>query len=226
MRLTWHGQSFFELETTNGTTVLVDPWIEGNPMNDLSPADVDPDIIALTHGHSDHTADAHRFGDTPVIGQPEMTGFLADRGYEHTIGMNIGGSYEHGGVTFTMTPAFHSAGGPGEGDYDFYAGTPVGYVIDDSDTTFYDAGDTGIFGDMKTVIRDIYAPDIAAVPIGDRHTMGPDIAGTAVKWLGVDAAIPIHYNTFPILEQDPQDFVDAVDDADVFVLEPGESIEY
>lgn len=226
MRLTWYGQSFFEVEAATGTSVLVDPWMNGNPMNDVTPNDFDPDVIAITHGHSDHTADAHKFEDTPVIGQPEMTGYLAEKGYEETVGMNVSGTYEHGGVSFTMTKAFHSSGAPLNADYDFYTGTPAGYIIDDGETTFYDAGDTGLFGDMKTVIGDIYEPDVAAIPIGDRHTMGPDIAGTAVKWLGVDAVVPIHYDTFPILEQDPQEFVEAVEDAKVTILDVGESVTY
>ena len=226
MQLTWYGQSFFELETAAGTTVLLDPWMDGNPMNDVVPADFDPDLIAITHGHADHVADAHRFEGVPVLGQPETTGYLAEKGHEEAIGMNVSGTYEHDDVSVTATKAFHSSGAPLEADYDYYMGTPLGFVIDDGETAFYDAGDTGLFGDMKTVIRDVYAPDIAAVPIGDRHTMGPELAGLAVDWLGVDAAIPIHYDTFPIIEQDPEEFVDAVSDADVFVPDVGEPIEY
>lgn len=226
MEITWYGQSFFELVSADGTTVLLDPWMDGNPMNDVTPDDFDPDVIAITHGHSDHTKDAHRFEGVPVIGQPETTGYLAEKGHDETVGMNVSGTYEHEDVAFTATKAFHSSGAPLEADYDYYMGTAIGYVIDDGETRFYDAGDTGLFGDMKTVIRDVYEPDIAAVPIGDLHTMGPETAGIAVDWLGVDAAIPIHYNTFPKLEQDPQDFVGAVSDAEVFILEPSESIEY
>lgn len=226
MQITWYGQSFFELETAPGTTVLLDPWMDGNPTNGVTPSDFDPDVIAITHGHSDHTADAHRFDGVPVIGQPETTGYLAEKGHDETVGMNISGTYEHQGVSFTMTKAFHSSGAPLEADYDYYMGTPVGYVIDDGETTFYDSGDTGLFGDMKAVIRDMYAPDVAAVPIGDRHTMDPELAGKAVDWLGVDAALPAHYDTFPILEQDPQDFVDAVSDATVFVPDVGETVEF
>lgn len=225
MRVTWYGQSFLEIETAPGTTVLVDPWMTGNPMNDVEPADFDPDVVAITHGHGDHIADAHRFGDVPVIGQPETTGYLAEKGHDGGVGMNVSGTYEHEGVSFTMTKAFHSSGAPLEDDYDYYTGTPVGYVIDDGETSIYDAGDTGLFGDMKTVVRDVYSPDVAAVPIGDRHTMDPRTAGTAVDWLGVDAAIPLHYDTFPMLEVDPQEFVDATG-AEVSLPEVGETVEY
>lgn len=226
MDLIWYGQSFFELTTAENTTVLIDPWLEDNPMNDVTVDDFDPDIIAITHGHGDHVSDAHRFTDTPVVGQPELSGYLGEKGHDDVITMNISGTYTHDDVSFTMTKAFHSSGAPLHGNYDFNVGTPVGFIINDGDTTFYDAGDTGLFGDMKTVIRDIHQPDIAAVPIGDRHTMDPELAGTAVDWLGVDAAIPIHYNTFPILEQDPTDFVNAVSSADVFVPNVGETITY
>ncbi len=226
MQITWYGQSFFELESAAGTTVLIDPWMDGNPMNDVTPDDFDPDVIALSHGHGDHVADAHRFDGVTVVGQPETTEYLAQKGHDETIGMNISGSYEHDDVTFTMTKAFHSSGAPLDGSYDYYMGTPCGFIIDDGETVLYDAGDTGLFGDMKTVIRDVYAPDIALVPIGDRHTMGPETAGIAVDWLGVDAAIPQHYDTFPFLEQDPNDFVGAVSSADVMVPEIGETVEY
>jgi hypothetical protein len=153
----------------------------------------------------------------------EMPGI---KGFDETVTMNISGTYEEADVSFTMTKAFHSSGAPLETDYDYPMGTPAGYVIDDGETAFYHAGDTGLFGDMKTVICDVYAPDVAAVPIGDRHTMDPELAGTAVDWVGADAAIPMHYNTFPVIEQDPQDFVDAVTDAEVFIPDVGDSVEY
>jgi L-ascorbate metabolism protein UlaG (beta-lactamase superfamily) len=226
MQITWYGQSFFEIESATGTTVLLDPWMDGNPMNDVTPDDFDPDVIAITHGHADHTTDAHRFEGVPIIGQPETTGYLAKQGHQENVGMNVSGTYEYEGVSFTMTKAFHSSGAPLEADYDYYTGTPVGYIIDDGETVLYDAGDTGLFGDMKTVIRDIYAPDIALIPIGDRHTMGPETAGIAADWLDVDAAIPQHYDTFPFLEQDPDEFASAASDADVFIPDIGETIEY
>lgn len=225
MQITWYGQSFFELESTNGTTVLIDPWMDDNPMTDVTPYDFDPDIIAITHGHRDHSTDAHRFDGVPVLGQPETRGYLNERGYDETVTMNIGGTYKEDDVSFTMTKAFHSSGAPLETDYDYTVGTPTGYVIDDGETAFYHAGDTGLFGDMKAVIGDIYAPEVAAVPIGDRHTMNPQLAGTAVDWVGADAAIPMHYNSFPVIEQDPQDFADAVTEAEVLIPDVGEPIE-
>ncbi|MFW5984198.1 MAG: MBL fold metallo-hydrolase, partial [Halobacteria archaeon] len=108
--------------------------------------------------------------------------------------------------------------------FDRYTGTPAGFVIDDGKTRFYHAGDTSLFGDMKTVVRDISEPDSAAVPIGDHFTMGPRDAATAVDWLGVDDAFPMHYDTFPPIQQDPEVFVEAVDNANVHIPEPGETV--
>jgi L-ascorbate metabolism protein UlaG (beta-lactamase superfamily) len=220
MRVTWHGHSFFELEA-DGTTVLIDPFLDGNPATDAEPGGFDADVVAVTHGHHDHAGDADRF-DAPVVCQPELAGYYGEKGVEAT-GMNVGGTYEDG-VEFTMTKAFHSSGAPEDGDFDRYGGTPAGFVVDDGETRFYHAGDTSLFGDMKTVVRDVYAPDAAAVPIGDRFTMGPHDAATAVDWLGVDEAFPMHYDTFPPIEQDPVEFADTVDGARVHVPEPGETV--
>jgi L-ascorbate metabolism protein UlaG (beta-lactamase superfamily) len=220
MRVTWHGHSFFELEA-DGTTVLIDPFLDGNPATDAEPGGLDADVVAVTHGHHDHAGDADRF-DAPVVCQPELAGYYGEKGVEAT-GMNVGGTYEDG-VEFTMTKAFHSSGAPEDGDFDRYGGTPAGFVVDDGETRFYHAGDTSLFGDMKTVVRDVYAPDAAAVPIGDRFTMGPHDAATAVDWLGVDEAFPMHYDTFPPIEQDPVEFADTVDGARVHVPEPGETV--
>jgi L-ascorbate metabolism protein UlaG (beta-lactamase superfamily) len=221
MEITHHGHSFFELEA-DGTEVLIDPFVGDNPHTDATPEEFDPDVVAVTHGHHDHLGDAHRF-DATVVCQPEIAGYLGENGAD-TVGMNIGGTYEEEGIGFTMVQAFHSSGFPDDGDFDGYGGTPSGYVIDDGEVRFYHAGDTGLFGDMKTVVRDVYAPDAAAVPIGDHFTMGPEDAATAVGWLGVDDAFPMHYSTFPPIEQDPDAFADAVEDATVHLPEPGETV--
>jgi len=221
MEITWHGHSFFELEA-DGATVLVDPFLDGNPATEASTGDFDADVVAVTHGHHDHSGDADRF-DAPVVCQPELAEYYGEKGVEAT-GMNLGGTYEGAGVGFTMVQAFHSAGAPDDGQFDRYAGTPAGYVIDGGGTRFYHAGDTALFGDMKTVVRDVYAPDAAAVPIGDHFTMGPRDAATAVDWLGVDDAFPMHYDTFPPIEQNPADFAEAVGGAEVHLPDAGETV--
>jgi len=224
MEVTWHGHSFFELEAA-GTEVLVDPFFGGNPVTEKTPDDFSPEIVAVTHGHRDHAGEAHRFDDATVVCQPELADYLGEKGAT-TVGMNIGGTYEETGVEFTMLQAFHSSGAPEDSDFDRYGGTPAAFVIEakHGQTTFYHAGDTGLFGDMKTVISDVYAPDIGAVPIGDHYTMGPEEAGTAVEWLGVDHALPMHYDTFPPIEQDPSDFEEAVDTAEVHIPDAGETL--
>ncbi len=223
MKLTWQGHSFLDIETS-GVNVLVDPFIEGNSMNDISDEDLGPDLIAITHGHFDHVGDADKF-EAKVICQPEVSEYLEEKGHEDTVGYNIGGTFNYEGVSFTMVHAFHSSGSPEDRNFDIYGGTPSGYIIDDGDTTLYHPGDTGLFGDMKDVIGDIYSPDIAAIPIGDHFTMGIDQASIAVEWLGVDEVIPIHYNTFPPIEQDPEEFEEKVKSAEVHILDVGESIE-
>ncbi|MDY6774650.1 MAG: metal-dependent hydrolase [Halobacteria archaeon] len=223
MEIRYHGHAFFEIEAENGTQILIDPFTEGNNWNDVTPDDFDPDVVAVTHGHFDHVAEAHEF-DATVIAQPEVAGYLGKQGHEDSVGMNVGGSYEHDGVEFQMTKAFHSSGTPGEADFDGYGGTPAGYVIDDGETSFYHAGDTALFGDMEKVIGGVYDPDVAAVPIGDHFTMGIDEAAVAVDWLGVETAIPIHYDTFPPIQQNPDEFAEKVDDAEVEILDAGEGI--
>ncbi|MFP4632921.1 MAG: metal-dependent hydrolase [Halobacteriales archaeon] len=224
MKLTYHGHSFFEVEAAGGTNVLVDPFIESNPLNDVEVDDLAPDLVAVTHGHFDHVSEAHRF-DATVVCEPEIGDYVSGEGHDDVVGMNVGGTYEQDGVAFTMLQAFHSSGTPGETDFDGYGGTPASFVIDDGETKFYHAGDTGLFGDMKTVVADVYEPDVAAVPIGDHFTMGPEDAAVAVDWLEVDVALPMHYDTFPPIQQDPGEFADAVESADVVVPDIGETVE-
>lgn len=234
MDITWHGHGTFELISERGTDIVIDPWTQGageyppNPSNDLSSDDLSPDIIALTHGDAfDHAGEAHLY-DAPILGQPKIVRRLSQKGHEDVHFMDIGGEFEFDGNTFLMTHAFHSLGtAHAEFDLVEFGGLAAGYVIDDGETRYYHAGDTGLFGDMKTVIGDVYDPDIAALPIGGLVTMEPKHAAVAADWLGVDAVIPYHYNTGGNFQQDPNVFVDLVNDrceADVHVLDPGESV--
>ncbi|MGM0590439.1 MAG: metal-dependent hydrolase [Halobacteriota archaeon] len=228
MKITWHGHAFFELEAANGTQILIDPFIENNPTTDLTVDDFDPDIVAVTHGdYFDHACEAHKF-DTHVLCQSMMARALTlEEGHEDVTDLNLGGMYEYEGVSFLMTHGFHSIGTAlPDVDRVHYDGVAAGYIVDDGETKFYHSGDTCLFGDLKTVIGDVYDPDIAAVPIGGHHTMEAEHAAVAVNWTGVDAAIPMHYDTFPDVDADPQVFVDGVNDAEVFVMDSGETIEY
>jgi L-ascorbate metabolism protein UlaG (beta-lactamase superfamily) len=230
MQLTWHGHSTWHVDV-EGTTFLIDPFFD-NPKTSLSPSDVDqPDYLLLTHGHADHVADAGAFADaTVVVGSPEVSGFVDDEhGAQDTVGMNIGGTIEAGEAYVTMHRADHTNGLNTEYGQD--AGIPAGYIISDSkptqvedeeSETFYHAGDTGLMTEMRDVIAPFLEPDAAALPIGDHYTMGPWQAAIAVDWLDVDVAFPMHYDTFPAIEADPDDFAHEVEatgsNADVVVL--------
>lgn len=225
MKVTWHGHAFFELETAQGKNLVIDPFTD-NPLTKTTPDDLRPDLVLVTHGHYDHSGAVAEL-QAPVLSIFEIATWLERQGRE-AVGMNIGGSYRFGDIRITMTPALHSGGLPADETASglVNGGNSTGFVIDDGSTRFYHAGDTGLFGDMRHVIGEVLRPTVAALPIGDLFTMGPQHAGIAAKWLGVKLAIPMHYNTFPPIAQDPQDFVRAVDGAcRVEVMAPDSSIE-
>jgi L-ascorbate metabolism protein UlaG (beta-lactamase superfamily) len=237
MELTWHGHSTWHV-TVGETDLLIDPFF-GNPKTSLDPSDIeDPDYLLLTHAHEDHIAHAGEFPDATVVAVPELCGFLADEmGLENAIGgmgMNLGGTVEAGDAFVTMHRADHTNGAMTGYEYD--VGMPAGFVISDTkptqeadpdSTTFYHAGDTGLMSEMRDVIGPYLEPDAAAVPVGDHFTMGPTQAAIAVDWLDVDHALPMHYDTFPPIEIDTDDFVREVkatgSDAEVHVLDGDES---
>lgn len=234
MELTWHGHSTWHVDV-DGTTFLIDPFFD-NPFTDLSPSDVeDPDYLLLTHSHADHISDAGAFTDATVVGVPELTGYMEDEeGFTDSIGMNMGGTVECDDAFVTMHRADHTNGLNTSYENDF--GVPVGFLLSDkkptqeSDadaTTFYHAGDTGLMSEMKDVIGPYLEPDAAALPCGDHFTMGPVQAAIAVDWLDVDHAFPMHYDTFPPVEIDVDDFEREVkatgSDAEVHVLDGDET---
>jgi L-ascorbate metabolism protein UlaG (beta-lactamase superfamily) len=208
--ITWYGHSCIRIDTAGGRTVLIDPWF-GNPMSPLSADAVDRcDLLLVTHGHFDHMGDAIALASRLRPVWPcmhEMSLWLGRRlpgGADAAMGMNKGGTVEAAGLQVTMTGADHSAGdwNPG-GETTLYLGEPAGFVIELEDGyKIYHAGDTQAFGDM-TLIRDLYRPDLAMLPIGGHFTMGPIGAALAVGLLGVRDVVPLHYGTFPVLTGTP-----------------------
>jgi L-ascorbate metabolism protein UlaG (beta-lactamase superfamily) len=205
--LTWLGHSAFRLDTPAGTRVYLDPWLTGNPRCPDSEREPErADLIALTHGHEDHVGDTvalhQRFG-CPVVAQVELRGWLASQGVATdgmTHAINKGGSATIGDVRLTLTDANHSSSSH-DGTY---LGEPCGIVFRiDGGPTVYFAGDTNVFGDMALIKR-LYSPDVAVLPIGDHFTMGPEEAAVALELLDVARCVPCHYGTFPLLTGTPE----------------------
>ncbi|MHB8399457.1 MAG: metal-dependent hydrolase [Candidatus Limnocylindrales bacterium] len=207
---TWYGHACVEVTTPGGRTILIDPWF-GNPQSPKAAAAVSRcDLLLVTHGHGDHMGDAVALASRLRPAWPcihEMSLWLARQlpgGADQVTGMNKGGTVEAAGVRVTMTTADHSAGdwNP-DGGVPLYLGEPAGFVVElENGFRFYHSGDTAVFGDMR-LIRDLYRPDLAILPIGGHYTMGPREAALAVELLGVKHVMPIHYGTFPILAGTP-----------------------
>ncbi len=224
MKLTFLGHSAILLEH-EGWSVLVDPFLSGNPKAVVAADTLEADAIVVTHAHGDHVGDAvaiaKRTGAV-VVSNVEIAGRLGREGIE-TIGANTGGRVALSGGAVTFTAAWHSSSF-GDGGY---GGLAMGAILEVGRQRVYHAGDTALFGDMALIARG--GLDVALLPIGDHFTMGPADALEAVKLLRPRHVVPIHYGTFPPIEQDAGAFRDAVQaetDAVVHPLAPGEAIEF
>ncbi|MBY0013407.1 metal-dependent hydrolase [Paenibacillus typhae] len=225
MKVSYHGHSVVKIET-NGTTILIDPFITGNAGTDLDAASVQADVILLTHGHGDHVGDTVEIAkrnNALVIASAELADVLSWEGVR-THAMSIGGAYTFGFGRVKLTQAFHSSSyvNP-ETKTIVYTGMPTGILFTAEGRTIYHAGDTGLFGDMK-IIGERNRIDLAFLPIGDNHTMGPEDAAVAADWLQAKQVVPIHFNTFPFIEQVPVYFISLLKEGVGTVLESGESI--
>lgn len=225
--LTWHGHSCFMLDTGD-TRIMFDPWLDENPKADIGSDEVDRlDYILVSHGHSDHFTDcvklAKKTGAT-VISTFELVNFCQQQGVENGHGMNIGGGYQFPFGRVKLTPALHT--GSVEGDEEGAFTTDCsGFLLNlNGGKRLYFAGDTALIMDMQLLRGQV---DVALLPIGDNFTMGPADAVRAVEFIQPQTVIPMHYDTFEAIEQDPEEFRRKVGDrARVEILEPGGSHEF
>ncbi|MFN8592020.1 MAG: metal-dependent hydrolase [Thermomicrobiales bacterium] len=225
--LTYFGHSAFMLEDGNGNTVMIDPFIEHNPMTRVEVKDLRPNTILLTHAHNDHVGDTvelARNTDATVICTVELGDWLESQDVQNVIGANHGGTIAFSGGTVKFTPAWHSSS-YWDGEKKVANGIPAGLIVRFGGRAIYFAGDTALFGDMKLIGDE--GIDIAVLPIGDHYTMGPDDAARAAAFVGAQTVIPCHYNTFPPIRQDPETFKAKVaaraPETTVAIMAPGDS---
>ena len=230
LKLTWLGHATFRIQTPEGKTVLIDPWVQGNPACPETLKSFDKiDVMLITHGHFDHIGDAvalarqHR---PKVVCIPETAHWLASKGVENLAEMNKGGTQEVDGLQVTMVHADHSCGILDEGKI-LYGGEPCGYVVRfPNGFKLYHAGDTNVFGDMQ-IIGQLYQPDLACLPIGDHYTMSPREAALAVKLLKVKNVVPMHFGTFPLLKGTPDELkkqTRTIKGLKIHALQPGATL--
>ncbi len=221
-RITWLGHAAFKIEIA-GSTVLIDPWLEGNPAATMTPKDITKaDIVYVTHDHHDHLGDAFSIckrTKANFVATVELARLAQENDVENVVGLNIGGGTQIGGVRIFIVQAFHTA----------TIGAPTGVVIEGGGKAVYHAGDTAVFGDMR-LIGELYNPAVALMPIGGYYTMGPTEAAEAVKILKPKTVIPMHYKTFPVLTQSADEFTKMVNekapDTKVVILKTGDSYQF
>lgn len=222
IKITWFGHAFFSIET-NKTKILIDPFIEGNKLCPISVRDAQADFICVTHGHGDHVGEtleiSKKYGSA-IISNPEICSWLEKKGAKKIHAMQIGGSFQFPWGKLKMTLALHSSPMP-DGSY---GGNPAGLIFSIDGKKIYHAGDTGLFGDMKFIGDEKI--DMAMLPIGDNYTMGPEDAIKALSLIKPANVIPMHFNTFDIIKQNPVHWIEKINKSKIsnaIQLSPGES---
>jgi len=227
LSITWYGHATFVVGTPGGRRIVFDPWLTGNPKAPSGARIDKADVICVTHGHADHTTDVvnvARATGAPVVAVFELANYFQGKGLKDVVGMGVGGTVDVKGLKISMTPAVHTSSIEEDGKV-LYVGTATVFVVRLEDNrSIYFAGDTALFGDMR-LIREMYAPEIAFLPIGDHYTMDPAAAALACEMLGVRQVVPMHYGTFPALTGTPDELKKLVEarGVDVLVLKPGET---
>lgn len=224
MKVSYHGHSVVQVQTDTHQ-ILIDPFISGNEACDLDVDKVQPDYILLTHGHNDHVGDTITIAErtkATIVAPNELAVYLGTKGLQiHP--MHIGGKHTFDFGTVKFTQAFHGSAFTEEDGSTVYTGMPAGILLTIEGKTIYHAGDTGLFSDLK-LIGEMNEIDLAFLPIGDNFTMGPEDALIAAKWVKAKTVVPIHYNTFPVIEQDAEAFAKQVSPGKGRVMEIGETI--
>src|SRR5690625_3404032 len=225
MKISYHGHSVVKVKTGDQTT-LIDPCITGNEACDLNPNTVEADVILLTHGHNDHvgdTVDIAKRAGALVVALNELAVYLGRKGL-NTHPMNIGGAYDFDFGRVKFAHAFDGSAYEEEDGTFIYTGMPGGILLTIDGKTIYHVGDTGLFSDLK-MIGELNDIEVAFIPIGDNFTMGPDDALIAADWIGAKTVVPVHYNTFPVIEQDPEAFAARVKTGKGVAMKVGDVLE-
>jgi L-ascorbate metabolism protein UlaG (beta-lactamase superfamily) len=224
VRVVYHGHSNVEIQS-GVHRLAIDPFYSGNPLADVAADKAHPTCILLTHAHGDHVGDAVALAQrtkAPVVSNYEICMYLRNKGVPAVLPMNHGGSLALPWGRVTMTIAFHTS----SFEDGAYGGQPGGFIVETGGKTIYHAGDTALFGDMK-LLGELYAIDLACLPIGDCFTMGPALAVKAAQFLRAKKVVPIHYNTFPPIAQDGAKFAAALQAVGIegLVMQAGEAVE-
>ena len=223
MKIQFFGHSCVMFTTPLGS-LMIDPFLQGNPVNRVPLEEVNPDVVVITHGHGDHFGNAVELEakGAKLISSVEVIGYAQKQGAKNVVGMNIGGTYHSSVGSIKFTPAWHSSSLP-DGSY---GGMPMGVILELDGKKIYHTGDTALFSDMGLIGK--AGIDLAFVCCGDHYTMGVDDALEAVKLIQPKALVPIHHSTFGLIEQDANALCAKAETLGVkgYPMKPGETLEF